>query len=341
MQLTRDPVTAQILGTARQAPPVRATPARVEPGPRTLSPADRKLRAINLGAVLVPIAGLVAAAAWSWGWGFDWVQFGVSVGLSLATAFGVTVGYHRLFTHKSFRAPAPVRFVLAALGSMAVQGPVIEWAGTHRRHHQHSDGEEDPHSPHMHPDGSWGDGVVGTIKGFYHAHIGWLFAGRSKGLGKYTKDLKADPVVAMVNRQFLFWVGFGLVLPAVLGGVISMSWTGAMLGFLWGGLVRILAVHHITWSVNSICHLWGSSPFRSHDESRNNVLVGLLGMGEGWHNNHHAFPTSARHGLAWWQLDVSYLLIRAMGLVGLASDIRVPDAVRIESKRRVAPASSR
>jgi stearoyl-CoA desaturase (Delta-9 desaturase) len=289
---------------------------------------------INLAAVLVPFLGLLAAATLSWGIAFDWVYLAIAVGMGLATSFGVTVGFHRLFTHKSFKTIAPVRFILASLGSMAVQGPVIEWAGVHRRHHQHSDTEEDPHSPHAHADGRWGTGIMATLRGMYHAHMGWLFIGRQRGLGRYTKDLHSDPVLRFVNRHFRWMVLLGLLLPALLGGLLTMSWLGLLLGFLWGGLVRILVVHHLTWSVNSVCHIWGTQPFRTTDESRNNAIVGILGLGEGWHNNHHAFPTSARHGLRWWEIDFSYLLIRSMALVGLAREVRVPDSERVASKKR-------
>jgi len=310
-------------------------------GPKLVSPADRKLRIINLGAVIVPLVALAVAMALLWGHGFNWTQAIISMGMSLASAVGITVGYHRLVTHKSFQTPAPVRYIFAALGSMAVQGPVIEWAGVHRRHHQHSDEEGDPHSPHASADGSWGTGIRATFRGFYHAHVGWLFRGRSKGLGRYTKDLRADKVLNAVDKQFLFWVAFGLVLPALLGGLITMTWIGALQGFLWGGLIRILVVHHITWSVNSVCHLWGTSPFDCGDHSRNNAIVGILGLGEGWHNNHHAFPTSARHGLRWWELDMSYMLIRVLWLVGLARNIRVPDAQRLAAKTARGRAASR
>jgi stearoyl-CoA desaturase (delta-9 desaturase) len=292
------------------------------------------MRLINLAAVNVPLVGLVAALALSWGTLFDWTQFWIMTGMAVSTAIGITVGFHRLLTHRSFETPAPLRFALAALGSMAAQGPILEWAGTHRRHHQHVDTELDPHSPHMSPDGSWGSGVRATLRGAYHAHLGWLFRGHPKGLGRYTKDLRSDPVVCTVNRQFPLWVIAGLLLPAVLGGLASGSLSGAGMGFLWGGLVRILIVHHITWSVNSVCHLWGSRPFRDQGESRNNPVVGVLALGEGWHNNHHAFPASARHGLRWWQLDLSYVFIRMLWLVGLARNIRVPPPDRVSAKRR-------
>jgi len=298
------------------------------------SPADRKLAIINLGAVILPFIGLGAAVWLAWGGWFDWTYLAISTGMGVITAMGITVGFHRLCTHASFKTPAPIRYLFAAAGSMAVQGPVIGWCAEHRKHHQHSDSEGDPHSPHMGPNGSWGEGLWATLRGAFHSHVGWLFSGRTRGLGKYTRDLRRDRALVLADRQFHLWVLAGLVIPAVLGGLITMSWMGVLLGFLWGGLVRILVVHHITWSVNSICHIWGSRPFESHDESRNNPIVGLLAMGEGWHNNHHAFPASARHGLRWWEFDASYLLIRAMALIGLAKDVRVPDRSRIESKRR-------
>ena len=297
------------------------------------SPADRKLAIINLFAVLIPPIGLCAAILLLWGVAFNGWYLLLMGGMALVSATGVTVGFHRLFTHRSFVAPAPLRYLLAAAGSMAVQGPVIRWCAEHRKHHQHSDTEEDPHSPHMSNAGSWGEGVWSTCRGAWHAHVGWLFTGHGKGLGKYATDLKADPVLVLADRQFIFWVVTGIVLPAVIAGIVSLSWWGLLLGFLWGGLVRIMLVHHITWSVNSVCHLWGTRPFDSHDESRNNAVVALLSMGEGWHNNHHAFPASARHGLRWWEFDFSYVIIRCLAAVGLASHVRVPDQERINSRR--------
>jgi stearoyl-CoA desaturase (Delta-9 desaturase) len=314
--------------------PVAPLPQPVPFRPETLSPADRTIRRVNLAAVLVPLIGLGVAIYFAWGTAFDWTQAAISLSMSTLTALGITVGFHRLFTHKSFTAVAPVRYALAALGSMAVQGPVIEWAGAHRKHHQHSDGEEDPHSPHHHTGGAFGATLIGTLKGFWHAHMGWMLKGHQRGLARYTKDLREDPVIAAANRHFKFWVLMGLLIPALAGGLITMTFEGALLGFLWGGLVRILVNHHITWSVNSICHLWGTSPFVSHDESRNNALVGVLAMGEGWHNNHHAFPTSARHGLRWWELDVSYMVIRALVLLRLAGHVKLPTEEKLASRRK-------
>lgn len=299
-----------------------------------VNPGERKLKIINLAAVVIPFAGFLLAIGLLWGVAFDWVQLAIMGVMYVVTALGITVGFHRMATHKSFETPTAVRYLLAVAGSMAAQGPVIRWCGEHRRHHQHSDTEEDPHSPHMGPNGSWGDGFWATLKGGYHAHLGWLLTAPGEGLAKYTVDLRKDKALVAATNQFPWLVLLGLIIPAILGGLLTLSWSGALLGFLWGGLVRVLMVHHITWSVNSICHLWGSKPFDSHDESRNNAVVGILAMGEGWHNNHHAFPTSARHGLRWWEFDASYLFIRTLGLIGLAREIRTPNRERIESKRR-------
>jgi len=291
------------------------------------------MRIINLLAVILPFVGLGTAVGLLWGIAFDWIHLAIFGGMFVVTATGITVGYHRLFTHNSFKTNAVIKYILAAAGSMAVQGPVIEWCGAHRLHHQHSDDERDPHSPHMRPGGSWGEGVWATVRGAWHAHVGWLFAGHLKGMGKYTRDLWEDPVLAAASRHFKAWVILGLLIPAALGGLLTMSWTGVLLGFLWGGLVRLFLVHHITWSINSVCHLWGTQPFDCHDESRNNMFVAVLAGGEGWHNNHHAFPTSARHGLRWWELDMSYMFIRVLGFVGLARDIRRPTAEKVAAKR--------
>jgi len=238
------------------------------------------------------------------------------------------VGYHRLFTHRSFKTPRPVAALLATLGSMAVEGPLLHWVAVHRRHHQHSDEHDDPHSPHAHGTTLWG-----IARGMWHAHMGWLMQAPPRGLVRYVGDLRRDTMIRRMSRLFPLWVLLGLLIPAVLGGLLTMSWTGVLLGFIWGGLVRIFLVHHVTWSINSVCHIWGSRPFQCHDESRNNPIFGVLAFGEGWHNNHHAFPTSARHGLRWWQIDVSYLVIRGMALVRLAHDVRVPTADRVAAKR--------
>jgi stearoyl-CoA desaturase (Delta-9 desaturase) len=286
------------------------------------------MKLTNLGAIVIPFCGLIAAIVLLWGWGFSWTHLFIMAGMYLATGLGITVGFHRLFTHKSFETYKPLQALFAVLGSMAVEGPVFRWVAQHRQHHQHSDEAMDPHSPHLH-----GGGFKGMLKGLWHSHAGWLFSKESPKLNKYIPDLMKSRVLTWVSETFTLWAVVGVLLPTLLGGLITLSWTGALLGFIWGGLVRIFLVHHVTWSINSVCHLWGSKPFRSHDESRNNVVFGVLAMGEGWHNNHHAFPTSARHGLRWWQVDLSYYVIRTMECLGLAWQVRVPAAAAIEAKR--------
>jgi stearoyl-CoA desaturase (delta-9 desaturase) len=250
----------------------------------------------------------------------------------LLTGLGVTIGYHRLFTHKSFETGAIVTTILGVLGSMAVEGSILRWAAFHRRHHRFSDRDGDPHSPHTaHHDGH--RSLLGILKGFCVAHVGWMFRVEPSDIPTYVPDLRRSRLIRFLSTTFPVWVAASMLIPAAAGGLLSGSWSGVFLGFLWGGLVRTLLVHHVTWSVNSVCHLWGTRPYKSHDESRNNVFVGVLGFGEGWHNNHHAFPTSARHGLTWWQLDLSYIVIRAMQRAGLVWNVRVPSPERLTAKR--------
>ncbi|MFL5330994.1 MAG: acyl-CoA desaturase [Gemmataceae bacterium] len=289
-------------------------------GPVTASFA---LRLATLITIAGPFLGLVAAPFLIWGWGFFAVDLVLLTSLYLLTGFGITVGFHRLFTHRSFETYRVVEFVFAVLGSMAIQGPVLMWAAMHRRHHQHSDTHEDPHSPHHH-----GEGILGMIKGAWHSHVGWFFHKHPKDIYRYVPDLCKITALRVANALFPLWAALGLILPAVVGGLLTGTWAGAITGLVWGGLIRVFLVHHVTWSVNSACHLWGSQLYPSGDESRDNFIFGLLALGEGWHNTHHAFPTSARHGLRWWQIDVSYWLIRLMALCGLAWDVRVPSPAK-------------
>lgn len=283
----------------------------------------------NLITVVLPFAGLATAMALTWGRGFSWIHLGLLVGMYIVTVLGVTVGFHRLFTHKAFETSAPVKAILAFFGSMAIEGPLFKWVAMHRRHHQCSDGENDPHSPHLH-----GHGFVGFFSGLWFAHCGWIFRPHAPGLQKSINDLVASPMLRRMSSLFPLWALVSLLIPTVLGGLFTMTWMGALLGFLWGGLARVFLVHHVTWSINSVCHIWGGRPYRSQDESRNNVVFGVLALGEGWHNNHHAFPTSAKHGLAWWQVDVSYIVIRTMEFFGLVWKVRVPAASALAAKRR-------
>lgn len=270
-------------------------------------------------AIFIPLAAVIVAPFIVWRWGFHWADLGLLLGMYILTVLGITVGFHRLFVHRSFETYAWMKVVWAVIGSLAVQGPLFRWVARHRSHHQHADTADDPHSPHY-----GGGGAFGVLKGFWHAHVGWLFAADPPALDRYIKDLTASRSLTLVSKLFPLWVALSLVIPAVSGGLITQSWGGVWTGLIWGGLVRIFLVHHVTWSVNSACHLWGRRPYQSQDESRNNLLFGILALGEGWHNTHHAFPTSARHGLRWWQLDISYWVIRAMEVMRLAWNVKLP-----------------
>jgi stearoyl-CoA desaturase (Delta-9 desaturase) len=301
--------------------------------PAYMTPASERAslrrRVALLVAVIAPYFGLIAAVISFWGWGFRWTDFVLLLGMYILTAIGITVGFHRLFTHHAFETNRAVQFVFAVLGSMAVQGPLLEWVALHRRHHQHSDDAEDPHSPHHH-----GNGVWGIVRGLWHAHLGWMFAAKPPDLQGYVKDLRQSILLCAVSALFPLWVVVGLLIPTAVGWLLIGTPSGAWTGFVWGGLVRILFVHHVTWSINSVCHVWGRRPFSCHDESRDNALFGVFGLGEGWHNTHHAFPTSARHGLRWWQIDVSYWVIRGLELIGLAWNVKLPSRAAIARATR-------
>ena len=242
------------------------------------------------------------------------------------TGLGITVGFHRHLTHRAFKAKKPVRAALAILGSAAVEGPVISWVADHRKHHAFSDEPGDPHSPHV----DHGGGLRGTLKGLAHAHLGWLFVHDQRALKtRYAPDLMKDPLIRFVDRTFVLWALAGLAVPFVLGVAIGGSLRAGLTGLLWGGAVRIFVLHHVTYSINSICHVFGRRRFRTSDESRNVFWLALLSFGESWHNNHHAFPTSARHGLGRWQLDPSALVIRGLEACGLAWDV-----VRVSPERQ-------
>jgi stearoyl-CoA desaturase (delta-9 desaturase) len=234
------------------------------------------------------------------------------------TGLGITVGFHRLFTHRSFKTGRVVRATLGILGSAAIEGPVISWVADHRKHHAFSDRPGDPHSPHV----DHGVGVLGSIRGLLHAHIGWLFVHDQRGArDRYAPDLLADPVMRFVHRWFPVWALGGLAAAFGLGFAIGGSVETGLTGLLWGGGVRLLILHHATYSINSICHVFGRRRFATRDESRNVLWLSVFSFGESWHNNHHAFPTSARHGLRRWELDPSALVIRMLAACRLAWDV--------------------
>jgi stearoyl-CoA desaturase (delta-9 desaturase) len=277
----------------------------------------------------VPPALLVVAIIFSWGGVLHWQDVVVFTVTYLLIGVGVTVGFHRLFTHRSFKTNGPVRAFLAILGSASAEGAVIEWVATHRQHHHFSDEEGDPHSPHV----GYGKGITGALRGLFHAHVGWVFGDAERAdERRYAKDLLADPVVRFVNRTFILWVIVGVALPFGLGVALTGTVVGGLTGMLWGGAVRIFVLHHATFSINSLCHFFGRQPYDTGDESRNLAWLAIPTMGEAWHNNHHAFPTSARHGLEGRQLDPSARLIWLLERLGLAWDVVRISPERMQSK---------
>jgi len=275
-------------------------------------------RIANLVVTVVPIA-LLGVAIWlAWGGTLHWQDLVVLAVCYLITGVGITVGFHRLFTHRSFKTNGPMRALFAVFGSAAVEGPVIEWVANHRKHHRFSDRPGDPHSPHVDRRSGW----RGALEGLFHAHLGWILRGEDlASRERYAKDLLADPLIRAVDRSFLLWVIAGLAFPFGLGVALTGSIIGGLTGLLWGGAVRILFLHHATFSINSLCHFFGRQRFATGDESRNLSWLALPTFGEAWHNNHHAFPTSARHGLTRWQLDPGGWLIDGLEMLGLAWDV--------------------
>jgi stearoyl-CoA desaturase (delta-9 desaturase) len=283
---------------------------------------------------VVPFIGLLLVGWQVWNQYLHWSDIAVFAILYVSTALGVTVGFHRLFTHRSFATSRVLRGVFAALGSAAIEGPVISWVADHRKHHAFSDAPGDPHSPHV----DHGVGWRGALRGLGHAHMGWLFIHTQRGARKrYAPDLVADPVVSFVDRTFIWWALGGLGAAFGLGWLIGGTLTAALTGLLWGGAIRLLVVHHVTYSINSLCHYFGRRRFDTDDESRNLAWLSLLSMGEAWHNNHHAFPTSAAHGLRWYELDLSSLVIRGLEKLGLAWDVVRIDPARQERKLLAEP----
>jgi stearoyl-CoA desaturase (delta-9 desaturase) len=279
-------------------------------------------KTLNVVIIVVPFIGLIVAMVLLWNDFVGWTNLGLLAGGYFLSGFGVTVGFHRLLTHRSFKTWPVVRYVLAVLGSLAIEGPVITWVADHRKHHQFSDKEGDPHSPHV----GHGTGWVAVVRGLAHAHVGWMFSSEGRAnQRRYAPDLLADRGLRIITRLFPFYIVASFLIPFLLGYAITGRFGGAMLALLWGGLVRVFLLHHVTFSINSICHFWGKRRFRVSDESRNVAWLSILSMGEAWHHNHHAFPSSAYHGLKRWEIDPSGLLISALEKLGLAWDVtRIP-----------------
>jgi stearoyl-CoA desaturase (delta-9 desaturase) len=272
--------------------------------------------------------GLLGVVWLTWAELLHWSDLAVFAILYALTALGITVGFHRLFTHRSFCTTPRVRAVLAVLGSAAIEGPIISWVADHRKHHAFSDQPGDPHSPHV----DHGMGWKGALRGLFHAHLGWLFIHTQRGARKrYARDLLADPTIVRIDRTFLLWAVSGFLAAFALGWAIGGSLAAGLTGLLWGGLVRVFVLHHVTYSINSLCHFFGRRRFTTGDESRNLLWLALPSLGEAWHNNHHAFPTSAAHGLRRWELDPSAWVIGGLERVGLAWNV-----VRVGESRQAA-----
>ncbi len=282
---------------------------------------------------ILPIVGTVAAIAFLAVRPLGVTELVLLAAMYLLTGLGITVGYHRLFTHRTFTATPATAAVLAVLGSMAGQGGVVSWVALHRRHHECSDREGDPHSPNLE-----GGGLRGRIRGLAHSHFLWMRRHDYPNVAHYAPDLIKNRSLVRVARYYYQWVVAGLVLPGMVGGLVTWSWTGAVSGLLWGGLVRIFVLEHVIWAINSFLHMVGTRPYASREQSRNGGVFALLTFGEAWHNNHHAFPDSPSFGLDWYRLDPVYWLIRLLAVCGLASEVEVPSSERRATKRTSAAA---
>jgi stearoyl-CoA desaturase (delta-9 desaturase) len=286
---------------------------------------------IALWVVVIPFLALIAGIVLLLRSAVGRVEVLLLLGMYWLSHVGIGLGYHRHFSHRSFQTTRPIKAIFAILGSMAAQGPIVTWAATHRRHHTFSDHQGDPHSPHLHA-----PGVINTLKGAWHAHTGWMFQSEVHDWVHYVPELVKDRMIMRLNRYYFVWVLLGLAIPATLGALLIGGWRGAGDGLLWGGLIRIALGHHSTWSVNSICHIFGTRKYRSNDWSRNNPFMAIAVFGEGWHNNHHSFPSSAFHGLEWWQVDLHAYVIRLLALMHLAWDLKRPSEQALKQKLLVA-----
>lgn len=320
-QVTFDPVSTDDVAMSRQR----------EEAVQRLARLDRRLAWV---VAITPVMGFVAAiVSWCLGYPPGWVELCAWLSMHVLALIGVEVGFHRLFSHRSFRTGERCKWLLAVCGSFAFQGPVIWWAATHRRHHQYSDNEGDPHSPHSFAT----EDNPRLWRGIFHAHLGWLFvqdSTRKLGWERYAQDLYADDTVFAVHRTYFYWLFAGFLIPGIIGGLVTLSWTHAWLCMFWGGLVRIFVMNHVFyWCINSVTHAFGKRPFKTRDKSTNFAWLAIPTLGQSWHNNHHAFPGSAITSMSWWQLDLGGLLIQLLSKLGLAWDVRHPSKQLIERKR--------
>jgi len=275
----------------------------------------------------VPLLAVLAAVPLAWGWGLGWHDIVIAFVFYVITGMGITMGFHRHFTHSSFKAARPLRVSLAIAGSLAIEGPVLVWVADHRRHHKYSDKEGDPHSPWR-----FGNDWKALSKGFLYAHMGWMFNPNRTSQEKFCPDLLTDPPIRRVSSTFPLWVAVSLLAPALIGGLWSMSLAGALTAFFWASLVRICLLHHVTWSINSVCHTFGNEDFDVRDKSRNVAWLAIPSFGESWHNLHHSDPTCARHGALEGQIDISARAIWIAEKLGWAWDVRWPDEQRLSGK---------
>ncbi len=307
------------------------TPTLRAAEPHTIAVPEGKARAENfilLLFIVIPFLAIAAAVPFAWGWGLSWLDVVLFVVFYGIGGHGITVGFHRYFTHGSFKAKPWVKKSLAIAGSLAIEGPVMRWVADHRRHHTFSDRDGDPHSPWR-----YGESIPALLKGLWWSHMGWMFDREKTNPRRYVPDLVDDEDLQRISRQFPLWVAVSLLAPPVLGGLISWSWHGALTAFFWASLVRVGLLHHTTWAINSICHAVGAHPFNSRDRSGNVWWLAIPSMGESWHNLHHADPTSARHGVLRGQVDTSARIIRIMEKLGWVWDVRWPRPERLAAKR--------
>jgi stearoyl-CoA desaturase (Delta-9 desaturase) len=310
-----------LLDNRPQDPAGSAPPAEPKPVINGYKPSGENILLAIF--VVVPFLAVLAAIPFAWGWGLSWSDLWIGAVFYAGTGTGVTVGFHRYFTHGSFKAKRPLRLTLAVAGSMAIEGSIIRWVADHRRHHAFSDREGDPHSPWR-----FGNTTGALIKGFCYAHVGWLFGRELTNEYRFAPDLVADKDIRRIDRLFPYWVAATLLAPAVIGGLVTWSWAGALTAFFWAGLIRICLLHHVTWSINSVCHTIGERPYQARDKSANFWPLAILSFGESWHNSHHADPTCARHGVRKGQLDVSARIIWFFEKCGWVYDVRWPKPER-------------
>ncbi len=305
-------------------------PALEVPGTEPMRPAYRRAhRSFVVFNTLAPLVGVIVAIGWLWGGGVTALDLGLLVAGHVLTTLGITVGFHRQLAHQGFRSTRIVRAMFATLGTMAMQGPVLKWVAEHRRHHAYSDREGDPHSPHLDPDA----GPLALMRGLWWAHVGWMFAPVRTRPERWAPDLLGDPIIARIDRLYVPIAVGSLAAPVLIAWVVAGTGAGAVRGLVWGGLVRVFLQLHTTWSINSICHVFGDKGYVSHDEASNVWWLALPSLGEAWHNNHHAFPASIRHGLDRGQFDVSARLIELLGRIGWTWDLKGPsDRQRVRRK---------